>query len=83
MKRIRFDESKFEKNEYIEKTIALCKEYGGIIEIDMDFCVYAYYDGMEHWIGYAEPYDLDWFDAQFKCDSGGEKCQKDQKYQRR
>lgn len=66
MKRIMFDEKMYEHDEYIEQAIKYCNQYGGTIEIDNDFCVYAFYDGMEHWIGYANPLDLDWFDMQFK-----------------
>lgn len=65
MKRIKFDENRFEVNAYIKETIELCKMYGGTLEIDKDFCVYAIYDGRQHWVGYAKPYDMTWFDAQF------------------
>lgn len=83
MRRITFDESKYEKDEYIKKAMELCRIYGGTLMIDIDFCVYAIYDDSEHWIGYANPYDMEWFDAQFKCDSGGSKCQIVQKYQQK
>ena len=79
MQRIVFEEERFEKDEYIKKTIELCRKHGGRIEVDINFCVYANYDNDEHWVGYAYPYDSSWFDSQFKCDSGGKKCQRDQK----
>ena len=63
--RIKFDETKFQINEYIKQSIVLCETYGGFLEIDINFCVYVIYDGGKHWIGYAKPYDMDWFDAQF------------------
>ena len=50
MKRIPFDMERYEQNQYISQTIEYCKKYGGYIEIDNDFCVYAFYDGAEHWI---------------------------------
>ena len=56
----------YEKDKYIEQTIEYCKKYGGYIEIDNGFCVYAFYDGAEHWIGYASPVNLDWFEQQFE-----------------
>ena len=39
MKRIMFDEKMYEHDEYIEQAIKYCKQYGGNIEIDNDFCV--------------------------------------------
>lgn len=66
MKRIVFDKTMYEHDDYIEQTIRYCDQYGGVIEVDRDFCVYAIYDGNEHWIGYANPLNLDWFDRQFE-----------------
>lgn len=66
MKRIRFEQKMYEKDKYIEQTIEYCNKYGGFVEIDSDFCVFAIYDGTEHWIGYATPVDMDWFEQQFQ-----------------
>lgn len=65
-KRIPFDMERYEQNQYISQTMEYCKKYGGYIEINNDFCVYAFYDGVEHWIGYASPVDFDWFERQFE-----------------
>ena len=54
------------KDKCIEQTIEYCNKYGGFVEIDSDFCVFAIYDGTEHWIGYATPVDMDWFEQQFQ-----------------
>ena len=66
MKRIPFDVKRYEQNQYISQAIEYCKNMRRYIEIDNDFCVYVFYDGTEHWIGYASPLNLDWFDQQFE-----------------
>lgn len=66
MKRIRFEQKMYEKDKYIEQMVKHCNKYGGFVEIDSDFCAFAIYDGTEHWIGYATPADMDWFEQQFQ-----------------
>lgn len=63
--RIEFQKYRYEYDDSVKKSIELCEKYGGYLQIDKDFCVYAFYNGSEHWVGYARPYDIEWFNKRF------------------
>jgi len=64
--RIEFQKQNYQYDDMIRKSIEICEEEGSYLQIDENFCVYAFFDGCEHWVGYAKPHDLSWFDSQFK-----------------
>lgn len=63
--RINFQETRFHYDDNIKKSIEMCEKHGGYLQIDENFCVYAFYDGYEHWVGYAKPHDMKWFEQRF------------------
>lgn len=70
MKNIKFDKSMYELK-HIKREVEYFENLGYRLVIDHEFCVYAMEGRKKHWLGYARPISLKWFDAQFDCDQGG------------